>query len=205
MQFSVSHVLFQKWLGPFPSIIICLRYTFCYQSEYYVRFHALHAPTKIWVASLRGLPRSTLFCFQKDSVTVALSSLIWHIQRLSHFDCRNGNFSSLGLMDSPSTNTTGITASAMDFPHENLKLFTRLSKICTHSLVNYKSWLSKICLPNTSFSRRFKRFKISKFVIEVEAVTSNRESGWVGLPVVLWDDPSFKSAISWRRDLTKAA
>ena len=47
-----------------------------------------------------------------------------------------------------------------------------LSKNCTHSLVNYKSWLSKICLPNTSFSRRFKRFKISKFVIEVEAVTS---------------------------------
>jgi len=27
MQFSISHVLFQKWLGPLPSIIICLPLT----------------------------------------------------------------------------------------------------------------------------------------------------------------------------------
>lgn len=82
-----------------------------------VRFHSSHAPTKVWVASLRGLPRSIFY------VSIKTSSL-WHFQ--VYFDISKDlailtavtPYDVPRLMNSPSTNTTGITASAsMDFPH----------------------------------------------------------------------------------------
>ena len=45
---------------------------------------------------LEGFTAFHSLCFQRDSVTVALSSLLWPIRGLSHFNCRN-DFSSLGL------------------------------------------------------------------------------------------------------------
>ena len=140
--------------------------------RYYVRFRVPMPRPKFGLLA-RGFTAFHSLCFQKDSVTVALSSLLWPIQRLSHFNCRN-DFSSLGLWFCLVPNTTGITACAsMDFPHEREFSSMRLSKIATSQISSYKSELSKICLPNTSFSRRFRRFKISKFVIEVVAVISS--------------------------------
>lgn len=87
------------------------------QSGKTVRFQLSHAPTEIWVASLRGLPRST------SHVSMRTPSL-WHFQ--SYCDLSEDLASSLAvtyfyvprLMHSPSTNTTSITAGAsMDFPH----------------------------------------------------------------------------------------
>ena len=73
MQFSISHVLFQKQLGivSFDNHLSTAK-----QSGWSVRFQPSHAPTKVWVASLRGLPRST---FQISLETTSL----WHFQSYS--------------------------------------------------------------------------------------------------------------------------
>ncbi len=80
-------------------------------------FRFSHAPTKVWVASLRGLPRST------SQVSLKTPSL-WHFQTYSNVSEDLALSVAVTpedvprLMHSPSTNTTGITASAsMDFPH----------------------------------------------------------------------------------------
>ena len=85
-----------------------------------VRFHPSHAPTKVWVASLRGLPRSIFY------VSIKTSSL-WHFQVYSSISKDLAILIAVTsknvprLICSPSTNTTGITASAsMDFPHDRI-------------------------------------------------------------------------------------
>lgn len=88
------------------------------QSGKTVRFQLSHAPTKIWVASLRGLPRSTFHVSMKTTSLWHFSELAGPIKDLApslavtyHYVPR--------LMDSPSTITTSITAGAsMDFPHD---------------------------------------------------------------------------------------
>ena len=96
---------------------------------------AFHAPTKVWVASLRGLPRST------SSVSRRTTSL-WHFQTYSDlskdlaFSVAVTDCSVPRLIVSPSTNTTSITAGAsMDFPHENIKSSRDYPKIALCNII----------------------------------------------------------------------
>lgn len=85
-----------------------------------VRFHPSHAPTKIWVANLWGLPRSIFYVSIKTSSLWHFSGLLKHIKDLARLTAVTYK-DVPRLICSPSTNTTGITASAsMDFPHDSI-------------------------------------------------------------------------------------
>ena len=158
MQFSISHVLFQKQLGivSFDNHLSTAK-----QSGQIVLITTIPCPYQSLGCQLEGFTAFHFLDFPRNYVTVALSKLFRHIQRLSPFACRKIASYLPRLIFSPSTNTTGITASAsMDFPHS-------ISILRDYPKIAYlRNPYSLICLPKTSFSRRLMRFKISKLVAD---------------------------------------
>jgi len=78
----------------------------------------LSAPTKVWVARLRGLPRSTVLVSQNTSSLWHFQGYLSLVRNLRMFSCRNLINQIPSLIFSASTNTTLISERAsMDFPH----------------------------------------------------------------------------------------
>ncbi len=149
MQFSISHVLF-KWLGPLPSIIICLPPNINLLAVRVLRsFRALHADQNLG-CSLRVSFHS--LCFPP----VALSSLFDLSEDLAISTAVT--ISSLGLwIRLAQTLQASQPVLAWTFSLKE-NLFWVIQKL-PHSLVNYQSWCLRFAYQILLFRGRFKRFK----------------------------------------------
>lgn len=168
MQFSISHVLFQRQLGlVFFDNHLSTEKTV----RISVHFHPSHAPTKIWVASLRGLPRSIFY------VSIKTSSL-WHLRTYYGISKDLANLVAVTLLASLGL---CIRLAQTLLASQPVLAWTFLMIATYHAIIQKLHCLnhySTICLPKTSFSKRLMRFKISKLVTAVVAVAGLGASGF---------------------------
>ena len=132
MQFSISHVLFQKWLGTisFDNHLS----TVSSQNAMFVSTHSVPRPKfgllawGVYRVPLLLFPEELRHCGTFRPIQTYLKDLAFSV---AVTDC-----SVPRLIVSPSTNTTSITASAsMDFPHENIKSSRDYPKIALCNII----------------------------------------------------------------------